>query len=84
MSKLSALSSLLYALSRIPGLGFLRGIARAGYDASYMASSVDSVKREFGPKETPQQQAAAAAAQPQQQAAAPADQAQQPGADTPQ
>ena len=59
MSKMSAVSSLLYALSRIPGLGFLRGIARVGYDASYMASSVQSVKSEFS-KDKPEQPAAAA------------------------
>lgn len=71
MSKLSALSSFLYAVSRIPGLGFLRGLARAGYDASYMAGSVQQVKQEFGPKEQPQQ------AQQPQQPAADADQGTQ-------
>ena len=54
MSKLSALSGLLLALSRIPGLSFLRSIARTGMDASYMQSSMQSVKREFGGTQQPQ------------------------------
>ncbi|MFH1379727.1 MAG: hypothetical protein ABII23_05565 [bacterium] len=45
MAKIGALRTLLFTLSRIPGLGFLRGIAGAAYKAESLKHNVDSVKQ---------------------------------------
>jgi hypothetical protein len=39
-----AIYDLLYALSRIPGLSFLRGIARSVYDVDRVSSSAKRLK----------------------------------------
>ena len=45
MGKLSAFKNLLYALARIPGLGFLRGAASTAAQAERTARNVGNVKK---------------------------------------
>ena len=48
MGKLGAFRNLLYALSRIPGLGFLRSSASAAASAERTARNVDAAKKAAG------------------------------------
>ena len=45
MGKIGALRRLLNALSRLPGLGFLRGAASTAYEAERVVSNVDAAKK---------------------------------------
>ena len=48
---LRAIYDLLYALSRIPGLSFLRGIARSIYDIDRVGSSAKRLKDKMSSKD---------------------------------
>ena len=48
MGTLSSFRNLLYALSRIPGLGFLRSSASAASKAERVARNVESAKKAAG------------------------------------